>query len=147
MGADTKKDINSHLIWLPKYRKQVLTGLVAIRTAMCWGRRKVDLKSTAYKTPRPMVEGCLVCSVLEAGPGSPWTCLMNCCDEGRLNISVPCYSVLFQQRRQIAWADRSDGGSHMLKKIPWKDVFKLLPGAFFVSARIQLYLYLVCWTL
>ena len=31
----------------------------------------------------------------------------------------------------------------MLKRIPWKDVFKFLAGAFFVSAGVQLYLYLV----
>ena len=30
----------------------------------------------------------------------------------------------------------------MLKRIPWKDVFKFLAGAFFVSAGVQLYLYL-----
>ncbi|HET7854052.1 MAG TPA: hypothetical protein VFM04_06315 [Candidatus Methylomirabilis sp.] len=31
----------------------------------------------------------------------------------------------------------------MLKRIPWKDVFKFLSGAFFVSAGVLLYLYVV----
>ena len=31
MGAHTKTDLKVHLIWIPKYRKQVLTGEVAIR--------------------------------------------------------------------------------------------------------------------
>ena len=31
-GAHTKTDIKVHLIWIPKYRKRVLTGEVAIRT-------------------------------------------------------------------------------------------------------------------
>ena len=32
LGAHTKTDIKVHLIWIPKYRKKVLTGQVAIRT-------------------------------------------------------------------------------------------------------------------
>lgn len=32
LGAHTKTDIKVHLIWIPKYRKRVLTGEVAIRT-------------------------------------------------------------------------------------------------------------------
>jgi len=32
LGAHTKTDIKVHLIWVPKYRKGVLTGQVAIRT-------------------------------------------------------------------------------------------------------------------
>src|SRR3972149_6491924 len=32
LGAHTKTDLKVHLIWLPKYRKRVLTGAVAIRT-------------------------------------------------------------------------------------------------------------------
>lgn len=31
LGAHTKTDLKVHLIWLPKYRKRVLTGPVAIR--------------------------------------------------------------------------------------------------------------------
>ena len=31
MGAHTKSDLKVHLVWIPKYRKQVLTGEVAIR--------------------------------------------------------------------------------------------------------------------
>ena len=31
LGAPTKTDLKAHLIWLPKYRKRVLTGPVAIR--------------------------------------------------------------------------------------------------------------------
>ena len=31
LGAHTKKDLKAHLIWIPKYRKRVLTGQVAIR--------------------------------------------------------------------------------------------------------------------
>lgn len=31
LGAHTKSDLKVHLIWIPKYRKQVLTGEVAIR--------------------------------------------------------------------------------------------------------------------
>ncbi len=32
LGAHTKTDLKVHLIWIPKYRKGVLTGQVAIRT-------------------------------------------------------------------------------------------------------------------
>ncbi len=32
LGAHTKTDLKVHLIWIPKYRKQVLTGQVATRT-------------------------------------------------------------------------------------------------------------------
>ncbi len=32
LGAHTKSDLKVHLIWIPKYRKRVLTGQVAIRT-------------------------------------------------------------------------------------------------------------------
>ena len=32
LGAHTKSDLKIHLIWIPKYRKRVLTGQVAIRT-------------------------------------------------------------------------------------------------------------------
>jgi putative transposase len=32
LGAHTKTDLKVHLIWLPKYRKRVLIGPVAIRT-------------------------------------------------------------------------------------------------------------------
>ena len=32
VGAHTKTDLKLHLIWIPKYRKKVLTGQVAIRT-------------------------------------------------------------------------------------------------------------------
>ena len=31
MGAHTKTDLNVHIVWIPKYRKPVLTGDVAIR--------------------------------------------------------------------------------------------------------------------
>ena len=31
LGAHTKSDLKAHLIWIPKYRKRVLTGPVAIR--------------------------------------------------------------------------------------------------------------------
>ena len=32
LGAHTKSDLKVHLIWIPKYRKRVLVGPVAIRT-------------------------------------------------------------------------------------------------------------------
>ena len=32
LGAHTKTDLKTHLVWIPKYRKKVLTGEVAIRT-------------------------------------------------------------------------------------------------------------------
>ena len=32
LGAHTKTDLKVHLIWVPKYRKKVLTGPVAVRT-------------------------------------------------------------------------------------------------------------------
>ena len=32
LGAHTKTDLKAHVIWIPKYRKRVLTGEVAIRT-------------------------------------------------------------------------------------------------------------------
>ena len=31
LGAHTKTDLKVHLIWIPKYRKHVLTGQVAVR--------------------------------------------------------------------------------------------------------------------
>jgi putative transposase len=31
LGAHTKSDLKVHLVWVPKYRKQVLTGEVAVR--------------------------------------------------------------------------------------------------------------------
>jgi putative transposase len=31
VGAHTKTDLKVHLVWVPKYRKKVLTGEVAIR--------------------------------------------------------------------------------------------------------------------
>jgi hypothetical protein len=31
LGAHTKSDLKVHLVWIPKYRKAVLTGDVAIR--------------------------------------------------------------------------------------------------------------------
>ena len=31
LGAHTKTDLKVHLIWIPKYRKKVLTGQVAVR--------------------------------------------------------------------------------------------------------------------
>ena len=31
VGAHTKTDLKVHLVWIPKYRKRVLTGHVAIR--------------------------------------------------------------------------------------------------------------------
>jgi len=31
IGAHTKTDLKVHLIWIPKYRKRVLTGQVAVR--------------------------------------------------------------------------------------------------------------------
>ena len=32
LGAHTKTDLKVHLVWIPKYRKKVLTGDVAVRT-------------------------------------------------------------------------------------------------------------------
>jgi len=32
VGAHTKTDLKVHLVWIPKYRKKVLTGQIAIRT-------------------------------------------------------------------------------------------------------------------
>lgn len=32
LGSHTKSDLKVHLVWIPKYRKRVLTGQVAIRT-------------------------------------------------------------------------------------------------------------------
>ena len=32
LGAHTKTDLKVHLVWIPKYRKKVLSGQVAIRT-------------------------------------------------------------------------------------------------------------------
>lgn len=32
LGAHTKTDLKIHLVWIPKYRKKVLTGEVAVRT-------------------------------------------------------------------------------------------------------------------
>jgi len=31
LGAHTKHDLKVHLVWIPKYRKKVLTGEIAIR--------------------------------------------------------------------------------------------------------------------
>ena len=32
LGAHTKTDLKVHLVWIPKYRKRVLSGEVAVRT-------------------------------------------------------------------------------------------------------------------
>lgn len=32
LGAHTKTDLKVHIIWIPKYRKKVLSGQVAVRT-------------------------------------------------------------------------------------------------------------------
>ncbi|MEZ5814287.1 MAG: IS200/IS605 family transposase [Alphaproteobacteria bacterium] len=32
IGSHTKTDLKVHLIWVPKYRKRVMTGEVAVRT-------------------------------------------------------------------------------------------------------------------
>ena len=32
LGAHTKTDLKVHVVWIPKYRKRVLTGQVAMRT-------------------------------------------------------------------------------------------------------------------
>jgi len=32
LGAHTKSDLKVHLVWIPKYRKRVLVGPVAVRT-------------------------------------------------------------------------------------------------------------------
>ena len=32
LGAHTKTDLKIHLVWIPKYRKPILTGEVAVRT-------------------------------------------------------------------------------------------------------------------
>ena len=32
LGAHTKTDLKVHVVWIPKYRKRVLTGDVAVRT-------------------------------------------------------------------------------------------------------------------
>lgn len=32
LGAHTKTDLKVHVIWIPKYRKKVLVGQVAVRT-------------------------------------------------------------------------------------------------------------------
>ncbi len=32
VGSHTKADLKVHLVWIPKYRKRVLTGEVAVRT-------------------------------------------------------------------------------------------------------------------
>ena len=32
LGAHTKTDLKVHLVWIPKYRKRVLRGEVAVRT-------------------------------------------------------------------------------------------------------------------
>src|SRR5215467_11879941 len=31
LGAHTKTDLTVHLVWIPKYRKRILTGQVALR--------------------------------------------------------------------------------------------------------------------
>jgi len=31
LGAHTKTDLKAHLVWVPKYRKRVLTGQVTLR--------------------------------------------------------------------------------------------------------------------
>ena len=89
LGAHTKTDLKVHLIWVPKYRKRVLTGAIAIRARdvlrqialeheidIITGKISidhskkanrlpmiVDLKSTPHKTPRLIVEGCSVLSI------------------------------------------------------------------------------------
>ena len=45
LGAHTKTDLEVHLVWIPKYRKWVLTGQVAIRT-----RNVLRQIATEYET-------------------------------------------------------------------------------------------------
>jgi putative transposase len=50
LGAPTKSDLKVHLVWVPKYRKAVLTGEVALR-----GRAL--LRQIAMEHEREMVSG------------------------------------------------------------------------------------------
>ena len=44
LGAHTKKDLKVHLIWIPKYRKRVLTWQVAIRARDILGQIALEHK-------------------------------------------------------------------------------------------------------
>ncbi len=50
LGAHTKTDLKVHIIWIPKYRKKVLTGQVAIRT---WD----VLRKIAYEHELEVISG------------------------------------------------------------------------------------------
>ncbi len=50
LGSHTKTDLKVHIIWIPKYRKKVLTGQVAIRT-------RDILRQIAYEHELEVISG------------------------------------------------------------------------------------------
>jgi putative transposase len=50
LGSHTKTDLKVHLIWIPKYRKKVLTGQVAIRA-------RDILRQIAYEHELEVISG------------------------------------------------------------------------------------------
>jgi putative transposase len=42
LGAHTKTDLKVHMSWVPKYRKRVLTGQVAIRVRDVWRQIAIE---------------------------------------------------------------------------------------------------------
>lgn len=45
-GAHTKTDLKVHLVWIPKYRKRVLTGAVAVRARDVLGQIAMEHELT-----------------------------------------------------------------------------------------------------
>jgi len=67
VGAHTKHDLKVHLVWIPKYRKKVLTGKVAIRV-------RDLLRQIAMEHEITILSGKVSCDhvhVLGKRPGAP----------------------------------------------------------------------------
>jgi len=55
LGTHTKSDFKVHLVWLPKYRKPVLTGEVAVRVRDLANCRRAELEIISGKVARDHV--------------------------------------------------------------------------------------------
>ena len=61
IGAQTKTDLTGHLLWIPQYRKRVLTGQVAVRARDRVGQSAVEheLESITGKVASEHVQMCI----------------------------------------------------------------------------------------
>ena len=54
LGAHTKTDLKVHLIWIPKYRKRVLTGQVAVRVRDVLRQIALEHDAIAHLAPEAL---------------------------------------------------------------------------------------------